>query len=175
MPRARTQSGNASCADTLSELAVDSHPMPAMNMAKAATGTLGENATTAVAMDCRSVPRITMVSRDMRLRRRGRIMATKTAPVPIDASSSVNVPAPPPCKLRATSGSKASSAVEWKKNRATRSNADFRRADCRTNCVPTRIALNRRSRPRGLGTCSRRHRMMTKPVTTDSTALSTNT
>ena len=49
------------------------------------------------------------------------------------------------------------------------------RGDCRTNCSPTRIALTSRSRPSGLGTCTRRQRMMTKADSSDSAAFSTNT
>jgi hypothetical protein len=49
------------------------------------------------------------------------------------------------------------------------------RCDCQTNCTPTRMALMSRSRPSGLGLCSRRQRSTTKPEATDSTALSANT
>ena len=91
------------------------------------------------------------------------------------ASSKVKVPASPVCRLRATSGSRASNAVECRKNSDTRSSTARSRLDWRTNCSPTRIALTSRSRPSGLGTCTRRQRMMTKPEITDSTALSTNT
>ena len=97
------------------------------------------------------------------------------APAPMLASSSVNVPAPPPSSPLAKSGSRASSAVACKKKMEMRHNTARMRGDCRTNCRPTRMALTRRSRPSGLGTCTRFHRMMTRPETTDNTALSTNT
>ncbi len=125
--------------------------------------------------DCSSVERITSTSRGIIWRSRGRLSAATMAPAPMEASSSVKVPASPPCRPRATSGSRASSAVEWKKKMAMRSSTARRRADWPTNCRPTRMALTRRSRPSGLGAWSRRQRMMTKPETTDSTALSTKT
>ena len=72
-------------------------------------------------------------------------------------------------------GSSASSAVECRKNSAIRTSTERRRADWLTNWTPTRMALKSRSRPSGLGTWSRRQRMMTKPEMTDNTAFSTNT
>ena len=102
-------------------------------------------------------------------------MAAAIAPAPMDANSSVKVAASPPCRRRATKGSSASKAVECRKNTDTRSSTARKRLDWPTNCSPTRMALNKRSRPSGLGTWSRRHRMMTKPAMIDSTAFSTNT
>ena len=93
----------------------------------------------------------------------------------MDASSSVKVPASPPCSRRASSGSSASKAVECRKNSDICSSTARKRLDCQTNCIPTRMALTSRSRPSGLGTWTRRQRMITKPEITDSTALSTNT
>ena len=121
------------------------------------------------------VARSTSVSRAIIWRRRGKYMAATMAPAPMEASSRVKVPAPPPCSPRATKGSKASKAVECRKNNAMRSSTARSRADWATYCMPTRMALTRRSRPSGLGVCLRRQRMMTKPEITDSTALSTNT
>ena len=144
-------------------------------MAGTATQALGATAITAVEADCSITERITSVSRVIIWRRRGRNMAAKMAPEPMAASSSVKVPASPPSSSRATSGSSASSAVECRKNSATRTSTARSRRDWPTNCMPTRMALNRRSRPSGLGTCSRFQRMMTKPETIDSTALRTHT
>jgi hypothetical protein len=83
--------------------------------------------------------------------------------------------AAPPGSPRATRGSSASWAVECRKNTAMRSRMPRMRLDWRTNCTPTRIALVSFSRPSGLSWCWRRQRMMVKPATSDSTALSTNT
>ena len=84
----------------------------------------------------------------------------------MEASSSVKVPAPPPCRLRASSGSSASSAVECRKKIEMRMSTARMRCDWRTNCTPTRMALISRSRPSGLGVCSRRQRRTTKPEAT---------
>ena len=72
------------------------------------------------------------------------------------------MPASPPARPRASSGSSASSAVEWRKKIVTRVSTARIRGDWRTNCTPTRIALIRRSRPSGLGWCSWRQRRITK-------------
>ena len=175
MPRARTQSGKANCADTLSELAQVIHAMPLTSIASTATQTLGATAMTAVAADCSSVARSTSTSRDIIWRRRGMANAAPIAPAPMLASSRVKVPAPPPGKPRAINGNSASKEVECKKNSATCAKVARKRLDCATNCMPTRIALSKRSRPSGLGVCSRRQRMMTKPEMTESTAFSTKT
>ena len=67
----------------------------------------------AVDADCRPMPPSTSASREKVRRSRGSKKATtKIAPEPMDASSSVKVPAPPRCRPRATSGSRASKAVE---------------------------------------------------------------
>ena len=179
MPRARTQSGSASWADTLSELAHVIQAMPLTTMASTATHTLGATAITAVATACSSVARSTSVPVGIIWRKRGMANAAAIAPAPMLASSSVKVPAPLGTALagksRAISGSSASSAVECKKNSATCAKVARRRLDCATYCMPTRIALTSRSRPSGLGVWVRRQRMMTKPEITDNTALSTNT
>ena len=57
----------------------------------------------------------------------------------------------------------------------TRSSTARRRGDWRTNCTPTRIALRSRSWPSGFGGCSWRQRRMSKPDSSESTALSANT
>ena len=175
MPRARTQLGRASWADTLSVLAVVIHAIPASTMAGTATYTLGAQAITPVAAACTSVPRSTSASRGMAWRRRGKNSAATMAPAPMLASSSVKVPAPPPSSPLATSGSRAMRAVACRKKTEMRHRTARMRGDWRTNCTPTRMALGRRSRPSGLGMCSRFQRMMTRPESTDSTALSTNT
>src|SRR6218665_2338260 len=56
MPRARTQLGSASWADTLSELAVVIQAMPPMNIAGTATWTFGAMAITPVAAACSRGP-----------------------------------------------------------------------------------------------------------------------
>ena len=65
--------------------------------------------------------------------------------------------------------------MAWKKKIELRQSTARMAGDSRTNCTPTRMALVRRSRPRGLSGWTRRQRMMVKPATSDSTALSTNT
>ena len=112
MPRARTQSGSASCADTLSELALVIQAMPLSSIAGIATYRFGAKAITAIDADCSSMARITSTSRGIAWRSRGRYIAATMAPEPIAASSMVNALASPPSRLRATSGSSASSAVE---------------------------------------------------------------
>ena len=176
MPRARTQSGNASCADTVSELATVIHATPATSIAGAATQTFGASATAAAAPACTIAPTRTSASRDNASRRRGRNSAAAMAPLPIAASSRVKVPASPPCSRFATSGSSASSAVDCRKNSATRSSAARMRGHWRTYCMPTRIAPTKRSPGSALAAFgSRRQRQMTTPATIDSTALSANT
>ena len=72
MPRARTQSGKESCADTLSELAQQIQATPLSSMAGTATQALGASAMTAVDTDCSRVARSTSVSRGISCLRRGR-------------------------------------------------------------------------------------------------------
>ena len=67
------------------------------------------------------------------------------APPPTQDIITVKVPAPPPCSVRATNGSKATSAVLCKKNRKMRSKITFRRGDCAAKLKPTRMAPTKRS------------------------------
>ena len=106
---------------------------------------------------------------------RGRYSAATIAPAPMLASSSVKVPAPPPCSCLATSGSKPSSAIDCRKNSATRSSTACIRRDCRTYWMPTRIAPTKRSPGKALTFCSRRQRWIANAAPTDSSALSANT
>ena len=56
-----------------------------------------------------------------------------------------------------------------------RQNVARNRADCATNCMPTRMADSSGSRPNGLSTRSRRHLNTMSAEMIDSTAFSTNT
>jgi hypothetical protein len=149
--------------------------IPDSHIALEVSTTFVLTAATAIIAADSTVLAMTSVSRLNAWRMRGRKNTALIAPPPMQASSSVNTPAPPPPCARATSGSSAIRAVEWKNDAATRASTAFTRLECRANCRPTRIAPPIRSRPSGLGTCVRRQRMITKPEITDSTAFSTNT
>jgi hypothetical protein len=56
MPRARTQSGRASCADTVSELATESQAAPATTIAGSAVGSVLAALTASIAVAWTSVP-----------------------------------------------------------------------------------------------------------------------
>ena len=56
MPRARTQSGSASCADTDSEFAAISHAAPPIIIVGTATHRFGAKATIAMASACPCEP-----------------------------------------------------------------------------------------------------------------------
>ncbi len=175
MPRARTQSGSANCAEIVSELATEIQAMPATSIAGAATQTVGASATTTVAATCSSEPQSTIASKLQRSRSQVSCAAAKTAPPPMQASSSVKVPALPPCSAIATSGSSASSALDCMKNSQTRSRTTFRRGFCRACCTPTRIAPTKRSAGSVLAWISRRQRHSATTAATDSSALSAKT
>ena len=87
----------------------------------------------------------------------------------------VKVAGPPPCMSRATRGSRASSAVDCRKNRNTRSKTVFRRGDCKAKFRPTRIAPTKRSPGRALVLGWVRQVRISATATPASTALSTNT
>ena len=89
MPRARTQLGRATCAASVSELAVEIQAMPSTTMAGSATQMFGANTTTTDIAACASVPPTTNWSRSKRMRQRGKYSAATTAPPPMQASISV--------------------------------------------------------------------------------------
>ncbi len=151
------------------------HAAPASSMPGAATHTFGASATTSIAPTCSSEPSRTMRSKLVRSRRRVIWLAATIAPAPMHASSSVKLPAPPPSRSCATSGSSASSAVDWAKNSATRSSTTCMRRLCRTCCTPTRIAPMKRSAGSALACTSRFQRQIATAAPVDSSALSTNT
>ena len=105
MPRARTQSGSASWALTVSELATEIQAAPAMNMHGAADQAFGATATSAVDPALSSVPYSTSASRLTTARSRDSPSPATIAPKPMLAKSSVKVPAPPPSSRLAISGS----------------------------------------------------------------------
>ena len=89
MPRARTQSGNASCAAVVIAFAHMIHATPASSIAGAANQAVGAIATPAVLTAMSSEPITDTWSRLKRPRRRGSWLAARIAPTPIEASSSV--------------------------------------------------------------------------------------
>ena len=89
MPRARTQLGSATCAASVSELAVEIQAMPSTAMAGSAIHRFGAKTTTTDIAACASVPPSTNWSRLKRSRQRGKYSAATTAPPPMQASISV--------------------------------------------------------------------------------------
>ena len=175
MPRARTQFGSASWAETESALATLMVATPLMNISGSATHRLGANAIAAVAPACSSAPLRINWSPDIHCRTRPMLSASSTAPAPIAASSSVKVPASPPGNWRASSGSSEVSAAAWKKKLEMRSRIACMRRDWRTYCTPTRIAPRKRSPGSALTLRTLRQRRMKMPETIEIAALSRNT
>ncbi len=104
--------------------------MPTRIMAGSATQISGTSTIRHESTACASVPATTKRSRLKRSRQRGKYSAAMMAPPPTHDSMTVKVPAPPPCRLRATSGSSATSAVDCRKKRKMRSRMTFSRGDC---------------------------------------------
>jgi hypothetical protein len=145
MPRARTQSGIATWADTVSVLATEIQAMPSTTIAgrpPRSPAPARSGWTARRAPGCRSAR--TGPTRSVP-RQRGKNSAATMAPPPRQDSITVKVPAPPPCRPRATSGSSATAPVLCRKNRKMRSRITFRRGDCIAKLSPTRIAPTKRS------------------------------
>ena len=175
MPRARTQSGSASCAETVTELATAIQAPPATSMAAPAIASWSAKATTAVHSACTVVPASANWSRVQRARAFCNWVPVAIAPTPMHDSRTVYVAAPSPPKRWATSGMSAKRAVAWKKKTEVRTSASFMRLDSRTYCQPMRIAPMKRSPGSTEGEESRFQRLTTKAATTETRKLSAKT
>jgi hypothetical protein len=130
MPRARTQSGMACWAATVSELATEIQAMPMTTIAGTATQTSSTSTISADSAACTSVPMTTNWSRVKRSRQRGKRSAATMAPAPHAGQHQREGGRPAAVQWRATSGSSAISAVACRKNRKMRSITTRSRGDC---------------------------------------------
>ena len=97
------------------------------------------------------------------------------APAPTIDNIMVKVPGPPPCKWRATKGSKAINALACKKKSVTRSSTTRKRGDCQVKLMPARMAPKKRSPGKVARLGSLFQRKMSAKATAASTVFKANT
>ena len=119
-PRPRTQSGSATCAETLRIVSAITQDTPARTLAAAATGAVWADPKSTRDAAVASVARRMTPSGEKRVRSRDRKAAPTSAPTPMEARRNPYRSGPPPIRRRATSGSNAQYALAEKRNATVR-------------------------------------------------------